>query len=203
MHDAGGLRHGESSYQGAGENQMPTDVTEADQRDYQVLEVVLEDLLAYKGKDSPHPFRDPSADHILFDRTTVRYQIGRSEILEAFRRERGIHMTADEQEVVGHLADDMLRRNKHRVSFTGFKPRDKQIIILEQNETSPPAKRGLPLYFPERPVGAWLPGYSADGSFALRSLSILWSIHYAKGTYLLAKRGSVWRVQRRSFTYYP
>lgn len=166
-------------------------------RDRTVLNVVLEDLLTYSGDDSPVKTVKGPPDKLFFSPDAEEWPQTVEQVLYRHTKEPWEKLTQQQltlaQEAAGNLAD----RSKGHDFFTGFEPVDARVHLVPKKK---PAESVENIY--NRPIKAWSPGFSSNGTLAVVRLSIPWSIHSADGTYVLIREGDAWSILLRQFVFY-
>jgi hypothetical protein len=163
--------------------------------DHQVVAATLEDLVAYKGKDSPLDGIF-SPDPVTLDPTPARYSLTVDQLLRQNRPNKWQELEAADRPALREAAGDLVRRIKGPiVRFTAGSAHVPLYVGRDPSKLSP-------FSFREAPIQASLPGYSRDRRLAILTLSIPWSIHGCSGTYVLLRDGPVWRVRVREFVCY-
>jgi hypothetical protein len=172
-------------------------------RDNAVVKAVLQDLVAYRGKDSPldGPFGPSRPLQVM-----VGPLRGRPSLAAADRcglEERPWRtLTKVQQQATEQAARHLERRAPQASGRWSLVVRDVEMIeeghrpgLIEEGHR-PRNELGL-----QRGVDVSLPGYSADGSVAIVLVTMPWSIHSATGTYVLLRDDTGWRVVLREFAY--
>jgi hypothetical protein len=172
-----------------------------DGRDLDVLNVVLDDLLTYAGKDSPIYRSDPPKE-ILLVPTSARYHRQNVRVLlHEIQEDPGIQLTALQRFALKEALEDLVGKVADGATFDKLKLTDRRIRIYEEYTSS-----NRPAQSPggfSRPITAWPPGYDEDKKFALVRLVIPWGRHHAEGIYLLSENQGKWTECLRHFVYYP
>ena len=163
--------------------------------DQVVIETVLADLLTLK--DSPLKVKGGPPREILFAERAATYAVTEEGIIQRHAKEQWAALSQRELDAAGDAAWDVVRRHASGEGFEPFRPRDPRVKIQVQSDATTRRWR-----LEKRPVHAWPPGYTSDGGYAVVYLSIPWSMHHAKATYLLERDGDAWRVRLRQFVYY-
>ena len=166
-----------------------------------VLDLVLRDLLAYKGDDSPVAGPGKEAERLLFSMTPSKYPTYEEQILRRRNEKACAALTPEQADGVREAARHLLARKRVNDVFRPFKPTDKRVQTLGPVSRSSNNRDSLESMF-DRPIAAYSPGYSKDRRIAVVHLSIPWSIHYANGTYVLVQKQGVWSILLRQFVYY-
>jgi len=161
-------------------------LTESDR----VLNAVFDDLLSYRGKDSPiFHARIPKAKPVFY---TINSDYGLWTTEDFEHRPAG--WPQQSWKGVLKLAQHFIGRNKSPISLVGLRAGRREIVLQRA-----PASFAL-----GRPIEATLLGYSKDHGTSLVVIMIPWGMHHATGFYLLRQgpKGG-WKVARRGFLYFP
>ena len=161
--------------------------------DNAVVAAVLEDLLAYRGKDSPldGPF-GPSTPLPLM-RKPLRGPVSMSSGGNAC----GIEdkpwrtLTETQQRATEHAARHLERRAPHASGLW-----DIAMPNVTLHDERPRNELGL-----QGGIDVSLPGYSAGERIAVVLVTMPWSIHSAIGTYVLRHNDDGWSVLLRRYAY--
>lgn len=176
--------------------------------DPQVIEVVLQDILAYKGKDA---FIEKN-NTILFAPDAILGSLRFVCLLEPNKEDKEAirvwnHLTQTERRAFQNADKSLQERVKIKDGFKGFVPTDKRIKLAQEKKpyNGPDGAEKMHdvlerIY--HRPISAFPPGYSEDKQYAVVRLIVPWSIHHADAIYLLAQRDGKWTVLMRRFVYY-
>jgi hypothetical protein len=161
--------------------------------DQQVIETVLLDLLAYKGKDL-FLLTEPVDRIILVDRTSQSRGLLMDDQLNSELDERQAN------DVSLAIRDYLAQRNSSPVSLAGFKS-TAPTILLRSEEEARAIFAGAVHPAPEARawVQVYLPGYSPERDRAVLRFAFGPTPHGAAGTYYLRKQEGVWRVEWRHF----
>lgn len=168
--------------------------------DAQVVRSVLEDLLSYRGNDSPVAFGGgPLPTKLLFSVQAAGYRQTVREVLyrDPYYEKAWAARTQEDIRQARQAAAHLVRRIGSFDTFTAFNPEDKRIEIAEKQGH----RQKSATWSFDRPIQAWPPGYSHNHSFAVVRLSIPWSMHHAEATYLLRKEDGTWKVVLRAFVF--
>ncbi len=168
--------------------------------DNEVLAAVLDDILTYRGEDSPVAVQGSPPTEILFEPKPVQYPQTIDEVLFRHQQELWTKLTPTQTSASREAADHLVKRIQNRDFFVAFKPQDKRVRIHEEREAQT-AEESVRSRF-DRPIEAWPPGYSKNKRFAVVRLIVPWSIHHAEGTYVLSEDHGKWTVRLRQFVYY-
>jgi|ERR1043166_6434747 hypothetical protein len=170
--------------------------------DFEVLEVVLSDLLR-SPEFQGYPARGGSKTQIVLDLRTIQnpYPLdGAKDVIDRMA-EKGLTLTDD-------LVRDFIRRSYGSISLDGFSTRNPNILITDVEIAVPKGRFGIELEFPKAFPSAkgWvhtrLPGYSADGQYAYVECRLHPAEHGASANYLLRKENGRWTVSWRRVAYF-
>lgn len=169
-----------------------------------VVAAALDDLLTYKGKDTPvyGPFSHQKP--LAFAVTPARYELTVENVL--YRQEEKVWKTLTPVEVAAsrEAAKSLVQRLGTLPPDATFTISDTRLRLRDpRRKDSNDASAALHTLRSDRSTQAWLPGYSKDGQLAIVMFSIPWSIHHADGTYVLVRQDGRWKVRVRQFVYYP
>lgn len=164
-------------------------------RDNLVVAAVLQDLLSWRGRDSP--LDDPfwSSRPLPLMRTPVRAQLS----LSRGQNPCGIDekpwqsLTENQQRATEQAARDLERRAPRASGQWDIRLPG---VELHPEDRRPRNELGL-----QGGVDFSLPGYSPGGRIAVVLVTMPWSIHSAIGTYVLRYDNVGWRVLLRNFAY--
>ena len=169
--------------------------------DAAVVGRVLEDLVTNLSDENPVAPRGKLLETIRFSPESATWKQTVDMVLYEHEPQRWQRLTEPQRaavrEAAGHLVARTLTAPQHLELHDVPKP----ITVIDKPATTDGAERGPPGVF-ERPIRAWLPGYSDDQSVAVVRLSIPWSIHHAEATYVLQRADGKWAVLLRQFVYY-
>jgi hypothetical protein len=172
--------------------QLPEVAGGPDTQDHELVAFVLEDLVAYRGKDSPLTgLSSPPA--WSFDPRPSLYIPTIEDILHSAFPISWLRLSPAEASAPREAAEDLVARARGSAAhFTAGS--DHVPLYTGGNPLDAPSR--------ERPINASLPGYSSDRQFAIVVLGVPWSGNGCRGIYGLAKNGEAWRVRGRHFLYY-
>ncbi len=161
--------------------------------DEAVIGAVLEDLITYRGKDSPlpAPFGPPSAP-LPFITVPVRFQLSLDTVLLHSDTKAWDRLSRAEIGSVCEAAAHLVSRAA--APAPAFVVRNPRVRAMEAEEEN----AGL---F-NRAVDAYAPGYSRGGDLAVVLVRIPWSIHSVDATYVLVRQEGRWKVRLRQFVYH-
>ena len=165
--------------------------------DFDLIEIVLVDLMGF------NEFRPATADlagkqsKVVLDEKACGLSGDISD---------GILNYESNPEVVPHeIAADPRRRNpKERILFSGFKPKNPNILVGDLSGINWYLSFDFEKKFPDAKgyVSAWLPGYSKDGNTAVVKVVFGPTAHGATATYLLINQDGRWKVKWRTTAYF-
>jgi len=171
------------------------------QTDFDVLEVVLTDLLASAQFHGYHATGAPKTQ-IVLDLHTIQYPYpldGMQELVDRME-DKGLRLADD-------LAMDFIRRSFGSISLGDYSPRNRNILVEDVESAVPQGRFGIELEFPKVFPSAkgWvrtrLPGYSADGRYAYVECGLHPAAHGASGYFMLRKENGQWTVFWRRVSY--
>ncbi len=170
--------------------------------DYQILELVLLDLIEFKDF-SPSIDVGTKSDIVLSEKTA-----GSSGLLSD--GQLGIEFDGKRTDLIPAAIREGLRsRNPNEpVSLRGFKSSSPKILVRDlsalerfrKSERNSEFKRTYPNA--RGYVKAWLPGYSTDGQTAVPRALLGPTPHTATATYMLTKKNGRWTVVWRKVARY-
>ncbi|WP_395094019.1 ankyrin repeat domain-containing protein [Armatimonas sp.] len=174
-------------------------ITPRDQKltieDTQVLERVLLDFLAYRGKDL----------YFLNDKTTSLMVINTTRVFSV-GSETQLDMDLENQQaltVTLAMRESLVARNATSISLASWKPISSTLQLRDQKAVTETFGR-----FGEKETTARaaillsLPGYSPQRETAVLRFSFSPTPHGASGTYFLKKLADKWEIAWRHFAYY-
>jgi len=170
--------------------------------DYQVLEMVLLDLIDFK-EFTPLVDDGKKTDIVLSEKTAGSTGTMGSSGFLSDDQLRGESHDKKPYLIPADIRADLRRRNpKEPVSLRGFKPSRTKILLRDLSglkrfgefERKHPDARGY--------VEAWLPGYSKDGQTAVLRAWFGPTSHGATATYMLANKKGRWAIVWRKVAYY-
>ena len=170
--------------------------------DYQILEIVLTDLVGFKDFD-PMVGEGKKTRIVLSIRTAGSDGTGGSPGFLGDGQLNGEGHDKTPYLIAADIRVDLWRRNpKEPVSLAEFKPSSPLILLADLRglrgfdgfSTKYPDARGY--------VVTWLPGFSKDGRAAVLRASFGPTAHGATLTYMLVKKGEHWEVVWRTVGYY-
>jgi hypothetical protein len=165
-------------------------------KDYQVLEMVLRDLITYDGIDKPLSV-GPAPREVFFN--PEPYRSGLAGVLEPLRRQKiWERMSGQERAVAQEAAEHLAKRTDTKDTFKLYRAQDSRIHVSTKRRE--PDKNAR--YFARYPVQAWAPGYSSDGTYAVVQLFFPELLHPSIGTYVLQKQDEKWKVLFCAFVTY-
>ena len=165
-------------------------------QDNDVLNVALSDLLAYGGQDSPLTTATGPPEKIRFAAEPEPSPQTEEQALRQYPEEPWKKLSAEQMSKAREAAQNLHARTGEHDAFVSFQPAKPGIEVV------PHVQKTTVENIYVRPIRAWRPGYSADGTVAIVRLSIPWSIHSADGTYILSKNGGSWALLLRQFIIY-
>ena len=164
-------------------------------RDNVVVATVLQDLLTYRGKDSPldGPF-GPSTPLPLM-RTPLRGPVSMSGGGNAcgIEEKPWRTLTETQQRATEQAARDLERRAPRASGLWDIAMPN---VTMHEESARPRNELGL-----HGGIDVSLPGYSVGGRIAVVLVTMPWSIHSAMGTYVLRHDDDGWRVLLREYAY--
>ncbi|WP_139228601.1 hypothetical protein [Planctomicrobium piriforme] len=163
-------------------------------RDAEVLEAVLLDLLRDPGHDSPLGDKDGPPKEIYFEAELNQGAKNVKEILLRTTERPWQSLSPPQLEKVEAAANDLVRRVTAKETLADFQPKDSRIHLYDKEKPIVPHGTG--------PVRAWIPGYSPDGVWAVVRISLPSYPHVVEATYALANVEGKWRVRLRQFSHY-
>jgi hypothetical protein len=173
----------------------PPDATNApvaSSTDYEVIELVLLDLIDYKEFRPESDLDGKKTKIVLSDLTRG----GPAGLLaqEASKPEWNISEEA--------LVDLLHRNPKRPVSLAEFVPTNERILVKNLNNIN--LRHDFRKTYPDARgyVKTWLPGYSKDGLEAAVVVSFGPRAHAATAVYWLVRDDGQWKVKRRKTKYY-
>lgn len=155
---------------------------------------VLEDLVGYRGKDSPIDSVF-SPKPLTLDPVPARYSVTSEEVLQRDKPESWQALSPAEISNLTEAASDLVGRTAD--TLDRFTAGSAHVPLYAGGDAEAVSS------WRKRPIRAWLPGYSKDRRLALVRLSIPWSIHSCDATYVLIREGSVWNVRVRQSVCHP
>jgi len=161
--------------------------------DQRVLNTVLNDLLTYREKDSPILTEHDSPTNLLFVPAAVTWPLTMEQVLYRQDATSWHQLDGEYAQPIREAASNLVSRVGRADSFRKFHPSDKRVQLFDDD-----SNLGL---LDRRPIRAWLPGYSLNGSIVLVRLTIPWSIHVAEGTYVLRRGDGKWTILLRQFVF--
>jgi len=169
--------------------------------DEAVLMAALDDLLTYKGKDTPvyGPF-SPNKP-LAFVVRPESYPLTVESLLYRHREDLWEKLTAGEIVASREAAESLAERVKTLPPDATFAIADKR-LRLRDARTENEHEKAHPFSF-DRGTRAYRPGYSNDGQLAIVRFNIPWSsFHSADATYVLVRQDGAWKVRVRQFVIY-
>ncbi len=170
---------------------MPLDKSDV-KLDHDVLEVVLGDLLAFDGTDSPVVVGGSPPEKILFAERVRQSSQTVDQVLFRHPENAWEKLTSSQINASREAAECLVRRIQKHNSFDDFAPQDKRIVIYKEqvNQTKGVSRRTRM----DRVIQAWAPGYSKDKQLAVVRLFMVWGRHHMSGTYVLTWDNGKWSV---------
>ena len=166
---------------------------DATRRDNAVVTTVIQDLLTYRGKDSPldGPFGPSTPLPLMRKPLRGPVSMARGGNACGIEEKPWRALTEMQQRAAEQAARSLERRA--RVASGVW---DIAVPNVTMHDERPRSELGL-----EGGIDVSLPGYSAGGRIALVLVTMPWSIHSAMGTYVLRKDDDGWKVLLRDFAY--
>lgn len=171
--------------------------TKIDDRDMEVLNVILDDLLTYP--DSPHVDRSPPNEIPLSPLADESPQNARF-VFEQILKHSGKPLNKRQRHALEEGLQNVVARTSDGLAFDRDKLKDSRIHIYDEDALSRPPVQ--PQIMHPRLVSAWPPGYSRDKKFAVLRLFVPWGYHHTDATYLLSEHQGKWTVIFRDFMDY-
>jgi hypothetical protein len=162
-----------------------------------VVAAALDDLLTYKGKDTPVYGSFSHKKPLAFAATIARYPVTVESVLYRHREELWKTLSAAEVQASREAAGSLVERVKTLPPGATFTISDKRVRLRDRRMEEESHSFGF-----DGTTRAWPPGYSKDGQLAIVMFSIPWSIHGVDATYVLARQDGTWKVRVRQFVYY-
>ena len=173
----------------------PTDLTnQTANPDQSTLNIALEDLLTYAGADSPVLDAGGPPKALLFDPAPAIWPRTVDAVLYQKAGVKWAEVQRENEKNIAEAASNLVARIPTPTSGEPYIPANPQIQLFSeatQHNTW------------VRPIRAYRPGYSLDGSTAIILMVIPWGNHHADGTYILVRAEESWRVALRQFRIYP
>jgi hypothetical protein len=163
-----------------------------------VLAAALDDLVTYKGKDTPVYGPFSHAKPLAFAVAPARFPLTVDGVLYRYREELWKTLTPAEVAASREAAQSVVERVKTLPPDATFTISDKRVRLRDPRTEEKPESFRF-----DRTTKAWQPGYSKDGRLAIVRFDIPWSIHSADATYVLVRQDGGWKVRVRQFVIYP
>jgi hypothetical protein len=163
-----------------------------------VIAAALDDLLTYKGKDTPvyGPFSHKKP--LAFALMPASRPLTVEGLLYRKSEDLWKMLSAAEVEASREAAESLVERTKTLSPDSGFTISDKRLRLRD----APMEEKENPWGF-DRTTRAWRPGYSKEGHLAIVRFNIPWSsFHSADATYVLVRQDGAWKVRVRQFVFY-
>jgi len=163
-----------------------------------VVAVALDDLVTYKGKDTPVYGPFSPVKPLAFAVTPARYPLTVEKVLYRNEEKLWKALTAAEVELSREAAESLVERVKTLPPGATFSIADKRLRLRDARTEEKINPWGF-----DRTTRAWPAGYSKDGQLAIVMFSIPWSsFHSADATYVLVRQEGAWKVRVRQFVVY-
>ena len=162
--------------------------------DHSTLNIALEDLLTYAGADSPVLDAGSPPKTLIFDPTPAIWPRTIDALLNQMAGYKWADVQRENEKHIAESASNLVTRIINPTSGEPYIPANPRIRLFSE------ATRHNTW---ARPIRAYRPGYSLDGSTAIILMVIPWGNHHADGTYILFRAEESWRVALRQFIIYP
>ena len=173
----------------------PPDLTkQTDAFDHSILNIVLEDLLSYTSPDSPVLDAGASPKTLHFDPAPAIWPRTIDAVLYQKAGVQWSDLQRENEKHIAEAASNLVARITTPTSGEPYIPANPRIQLLSEASQYTTWVR---------PIRAYRPGYSLDGSIAISLVVIPWGNHHADGTYILFRAEESWRIALRQFNIYP
>ena len=170
--------------------------------DEQVIETALLDLVDSPDEDSATLRQEQGRGKVLFT-TRSRYWVGTlNQELDSAASEKWKSLSAPDRNAAKEAGVDLIDRVKSGQGFAAFRPRDRRILLWEDDPASTQPADPLSRALKPRPICAAPPGYADQRRIAVVVFSFAWSMHGGDATYVLRFDGTKWNVISRHLAYY-
>ncbi len=174
----------------------PTAAPGLTERDQLVLDRVLRDLLSAESGKTPVSIRGAPPETLSVASSSLSRTFKVFHLYLRHHSDAWSALPTTSDAALRAAADDLVARAA--AGFSNFVSTDPRVTMVSESDlTSTGVHR-----FADRPIRAWPPGYSPDGSLAVVFLNIPWSMHSTSTTYVLALDSSGWNVVVRQFIYH-
>lgn len=172
---------------------QPTTGFPVTSRDQEVLDHVLRDLIADTTDRSPVAMRGKPPERLSVASCSASWPITIEQVLHRQDVETWAQLPEDALPELQLAAADLVARSTP--GFVGFESTDWRMTSVRDADANSAALRTRA----GRPIRAWPPGFSADGTLAVVRLSIPWSRHSATATYVLSSEEQPWAILVRQY----
>jgi len=162
-------------------------------RDQEVLDHVLRDLIADTTSRSPVARRGVPPKELLVSSTSANWPITIEQVLQQVTAEAWAALPAEARPELHAAAADLVANSTP--GFVGFECTDRRIMPFRAGDAGDTSGRTSS----DRPIHAWPPGFSAEGTLAVVRLSIPRGRHSVTATYVLSRRSQRWAILVREY----
>ena len=163
--------------------------------DQQLVDLVLGDLLSAEAGETPLSQKGKPPAMLLVSSRSAGWATSLDDVLSRHDPAAWSDFPASLEASLRQAAQQVVERVP--VGFDGFWSADERVKTIEP--AAEPVKWSRS---DRRPIRVWPPGHSADGALAIVCLTIPWSMHSSRGTYVLQQTESGWTVLVRHFVYF-